>query len=127
MKKKPCHSVYIALLFLIFLVVVFPYKEGFDNTVTSSTTNGNTITTSYNFFDYYWPFSDKFLQSSDSDDHHKWLNSENGGSSSSETQEVTTSNIDIRTSNTAGYNDVDSTGFNTAGTGNDGSRYKLSV
>jgi hypothetical protein len=29
MKKKTCLSVYIALLFLIFLVVLFPYKEGF--------------------------------------------------------------------------------------------------
>jgi hypothetical protein len=30
MKKKTCLSVYIALLFLIFLVVLFPYKEGFE-------------------------------------------------------------------------------------------------
>ena len=124
MKKKPCLSVYIALLFLIFLVVVFPYKEGFD-TVRTSTTNGNTITTSYNFFDYYWPFSDKFLQSSESDDHHKWLISENGRTSNSVTHGET--NIDTRTNNTAGYNDVDYTGFNTAGTGNDGTRYKSSV
>ena len=29
MKKKINLSVYIALLFLIFLVVLFPYKEGF--------------------------------------------------------------------------------------------------
>ena len=29
MKKNRCLSVYIALLFLIFLVVLFPYKEGF--------------------------------------------------------------------------------------------------
>ena len=30
MKKKTSAYVYIALLFLIFLVAVFPYKEGFD-------------------------------------------------------------------------------------------------
>jgi len=30
MKKKTCLSVYLALLFLIFLVVLFPYKEGFE-------------------------------------------------------------------------------------------------
>jgi hypothetical protein len=127
MKKKPCKSVYLALLFLIFLVLVFPYKEGFDSTVTT-TTNGNTITTSYNFFDYYWPFSDKFLQlPSSSDDPHKWLNSENGGSSSSNTNRQSDTNIDTRTNNTAGYNDVDYRGFNTAGTGNDGTRYKSSV
>ena len=30
MKKKTCLSVYIALLFLICLVVLFPYKEGFE-------------------------------------------------------------------------------------------------
>ena len=30
MKKKTCLSVYISLLFLIFLVVLFPYKEGFE-------------------------------------------------------------------------------------------------
>jgi hypothetical protein len=29
MKKKTCLPVYIALLFLIFLVVLFPYKEDF--------------------------------------------------------------------------------------------------
>ena len=115
MKKKPCLSVYIALLFLIFLVVVFPYKEGFENT--------NTIT-STNFFDYYWPFSDNFLKSSSEDDHHKWLNSENGGSSSTEINSQGDTNIDSRTNNTAGYNDVDYKSFNTAGTGNDGKRYK---
>jgi hypothetical protein len=110
MKKKPCLSVYIALLFLIFLVVVFPYKEGFDTTTT--TTTGNTITTSsYNFFDYYWPFSGKFLQSSEN--------------VAPVTQGNT--NIDTRTNNTAGYNDVDYVGFNTGGTGNDGTRYKQSL
>ena len=30
MKKKNCLSSYIALIFLIFLVLVFPYKEGFE-------------------------------------------------------------------------------------------------
>jgi hypothetical protein len=101
MKKKPCLSVYIALLFLIFLVVVFPYNEGFENT-----------TTSISFFDYYWPFSDNFLKS------------ENRGSSSTEINSQGDTNIDSRTNNTAGYNDVDYKGFNTSGIGNDGKRYK---
>jgi|688.fasta_scaffold1085363_2 hypothetical protein len=30
MKKKVCISSFIALLLLIFLVVLFPYKEGFE-------------------------------------------------------------------------------------------------
>ncbi len=30
MKSKTCWYVYLALLLLIFLVVLFPYKEGFD-------------------------------------------------------------------------------------------------
>jgi hypothetical protein len=126
MKKKSNMSVYIALLFLIFLVVVFPYKEGFDTiTTTTSATTGNTTTKSYNFFDYYWPFSDTFLRSPD--DHHKWLNSENGRSSSTEYSTQGNTNIDTRTNNTGGYNDVDYTGFNKTGTGNDGKRYKQSI
>lgn len=38
MKKKTSLFVYIALLFLIFLVVLFPYKEGFtfDDIINSS-------------------------------------------------------------------------------------------
>jgi hypothetical protein len=127
MKKKSCLSVYIALLFLIFLVVLFPYKEGFESTVTTTTTTGNTTTTTGNtttknsFFDYFWPFSNKFLQSSEDD---KSLNSENGGTSSSEINKQGDSNIDSRTDNTKGYNDVDAKGFNTTGIGNDGTRYK---
>jgi hypothetical protein len=112
MKKKPCLSVYVALLFLIFLVVVFPYKEGFD-TNTTITTGNTTTTSSYNFFDYYWPFSGKFLQSSV----ERKLPSVTQGET----------NIDSRTNNTAGYNDVDYVGFNTAGTGNDGTRYEQSL
>uniref|UniRef100_A0A6C0JL85 Uncharacterized protein n=1 Tax=viral metagenome TaxID=1070528 RepID=A0A6C0JL85_9ZZZZ len=112
MKKKNSLSVYIALLFLIFLVLVFPYKEGFDTTTVTTTRTGNTVTTSsYNFFEYYWPFSGKFLQYSEN------VNPVTQGDT----------NIDTRTNNTAGYNDVDYVGFNTAGTGNDGRRYTQSV
>jgi hypothetical protein len=111
MKKKTCLSVYLALFLLIFLVVVFPYKEGFDTVITTTTAN-TTKTTSYNFFDYYWPFSSTFLQMPDD------------GSSSSNYNIQGDPNIDNRTNNTRGYNDVDYKGFNTAGTGNDGRRYK---
>ena len=113
MKKKTSLSVYLALLLLIFLVLVFPYKEGFDTTTTVTTTRGDSTTRSYNFFDYYWPFSSTFLQSTSND-----------GSSSSNYNIQGDTNIDDRTNNTRGYNDVDYKGFNTAGTGNDGTRYK---
>ena len=110
MKKQSCWSVYIALLFLIFLVVVFPYKEGFEDTITTTTTKGNTTTTTItNFFDYFWPFSDKFLQSSEV---------------SNRINSMGDPNIDNRTQNTRGYNDVDDKGFNKTGIGNDGTRYK---
>jgi hypothetical protein len=114
MKKKPCLSVYIALLFLIFLVVVFPYKEGFETTNTTTTTTRN-ITTTTNFFEYYWPFSDKFLKSSDNEEDSSTENNNQGNP-----------NIDSRTNNTAGYNDVDYAGFNKTGVGNSGTRYKES-
>ena len=108
MKKKACLSVYIALLFLIFLVVMFPHKEGLENTITITTTH----TRPNNFFDYYWPFSDTFLISSIEDDEYIVQGDPN---------------IDDRTDNTHGYNDVDYKGFNTAGTGNDGKRYTTKI
>ena len=83
----------------------------------------STNTIPNNYFDYYWPFSNTFLISSIEDDHHKWLNSENGWSSSTEYSIQGDTNIDTRTDNTHGYNDVDYKGFNTVGTGNDGIRY----
>ena len=52
MKKKTCWSVYLALLFLIFLVVLFPYKESFDynkinplknNDVSDSVVSGSVV------------------------------------------------------------------------------------
>jgi hypothetical protein len=112
MKKKACLSVYIALLFLIFLVVVFPYKEGFDNTIIITRSNSTTHTRPNNFFDYYWPFSDTFLISTIKDDERNIQGDPN---------------IDDRTDNTHGYNDVDYRGFNTSGTGNDGKRYTTKI
>ena len=104
MKKKTCWQVYIALLLLIFLVVIVPHKEGLENTITITTKH----TRPNNFFDYYWPFSDTFLIATIKDDEHVVQGDPN---------------IDDRTDNTHGYNDVDYRGFNTVGTGNDGKRY----
>ena len=46
MKSKTCWYVYLALLLLIFLVVLFPYKEGFDyNPFKSTDASGAGVTT----------------------------------------------------------------------------------